>query len=251
MHQTTEDTYWEQGFLNGIDIFSKDEINECQKHFDKLEARVGRETCQVGLINSHFQEQFVWEMATNSKLLDLMQTLMGEDLMLLGSHFFCKYPVESTEHFVAWHQDVTYWGLKPPEAHTAWIAVDDSDLENGCMRVIPGSHKMGLSPHSESEAEGNLLSINQEIPQDQIREEDAQDLCLKAGQVSVHEGLLVHSSSPNRSTRRRCGLTVRFVKPEIRQSELNSHQAHWSPVLLRGQDTFRHFPEKAHPFPIQ
>jgi hypothetical protein len=66
MHQTTEDTYWEQGFLNGIDIFSKDEINECQKHFDKLEARVGRETCQVGLINSHFQEQFVWEMVTNS-----------------------------------------------------------------------------------------------------------------------------------------------------------------------------------------
>ena len=180
-----------------------------------------------------------------------MQKLMGADLMLLGSHFFCKYPVESAEHFVAWHQDVTYWGLKPPEAHTAWIAVDDSDLENGCMRVIPGSHKMGLSPHSESEAEGNLLSINQEIPLDQIREEDAQDLCLKAGQVSVHGGLLVHSSSPNRSTRCRCGLTVRYVKPEIQQTELNSHQAHWSPVLLRGQDTFRHFPEKAHPFPIQ
>ena len=93
-------------------------------------------------------------MATDPGLLDQMQELIGEDLMVLGTHFFCKYPVESTEHFVAWHQDVTYWGLEPPEAHTAWIAVDDSNLKNGCMRVIPGSHMQGLAEHSKSESEG-------------------------------------------------------------------------------------------------
>ena len=81
--------------------------------FDALEARLGRETCQIGLVNSHFEERFVWDMATDPGLLDQMQELMGEDLMVFGTHFFCKYPVETTEHFVAWHQDVTYWGLEP------------------------------------------------------------------------------------------------------------------------------------------
>ena len=171
--------------------------------------------------------------------------------MVLGTHFFCKYPVETTEHFVAWHQDVTYWGLEPPEAYTAWIAVDDSNLENGCMRVIPGSHMQGLAEHSKSETEGNLLSINQEIPEEEIGDDEAFDLCLKAGQISIHDGHLVHSSLPNHSQRRRCGLTVRFVKPEVRQTELNSQKGHWNPVLVRGKDAYGHFPLKEHPFPFR
>ena len=133
MGSNQKKNYREQGFLNGIDLFSDAEISGYRKQFDALEARLGRETCQIGLVNSHFEERFVWDMATDPGLLDQMQELIGEDLMILGTHFFCKYPVESTEHFVAWHQDVTYWGLELPEAHTAWIAVDDSNLENGCL----------------------------------------------------------------------------------------------------------------------
>ena len=177
-----------------------------------------------------------------------MQELMGKDIMILSTHFFCKYPVDNIDHFVAWHQDVTFWGLKPPEAYTAWIAVDDSDVENGCMRVIPGSHKKGLKEHSTSESKGNLLSINQEIPKEEIISEEAFDLSLKAGQISIHDGHLIHSSRPNHSQRRRCGLTVRFIKPEVRQIELNSTESNWNPVLVRGQDLFNHFPKKVHPF---
>ena len=251
MGSNQKKTYREQGFLNGIDLFSDAEISGYRKQFDALEARLGRETCQIGLVNSHFEERFVWDMATDPGLLDQIQELIGEDLMVLGTHFFCKYPVESTEHFVAWHQDVTYWGLEPPEAHTAWIAVDDSNLENGCMRVIPGSHMQGLAEHSKSESEGNLLSINQEIPEEEMNDDEAFDLCLKAGQISIHDGHLVHSSLPNHSQRRRCGLTVRFVKPEVRQTELNSQKGHWNPVLVRGKDAYGHFPLKEHPFPLK
>ena len=237
-----------QGYLTDLTIFSSHEIQKYRELFDEMEKSEGQETAEIGFHNRHFESEFIWRLSTSPKILGHVQSLIGSNVLLLGTHFFCKYPVDNIDHFVAWHQDVTYWGLKPPEAYTAWIAVDDSDVENGCMRVIPGSHKKGLKEHSTSESEGNLLSINQEIPKEEIIAEEAFDLSLKAGQISIHDGHLIHSSRPNHSQRRRCGLTVRFIKPEVRQIELNSTESNWNPVLVRGQDLFNHFPKKVHPF---
>ena len=105
---------------------------------------------------------FVLELATHPAVLDCVEALLGPDILLMGSHFFCKYG--PTEAFVAWHQDVTYWGLEPPLAVSAWYAVDDSDVGNGCMQVIPGHHR-AASAHTANRrpAGANLLSINQEV----------------------------------------------------------------------------------------
>ena len=173
---------------------------------------------------------------------------MGSDIMLLTTHFFCKYPDPKGETFVAWHQDITYWGLEPPVAHTAWVAIDDSDIENGCMKAIPGTQKTGIAPHGKSENAGNLLSINQEIPDDHVDQSQASNLVLKAGQISVHDGHVFHASHPNTSHRRRCGLTVRFIPPEIRQTKENSVGITWTPVVVRGEDRFHNFPNTPPPF---
>ena len=189
-------------------------------------------------------------MVTDPRLLDLMQSVVGENLILLGTHFFCKYPVEEKEYFVAWYQDVTYWGLEPPLAHTAWIAIHDSDVENGCMKVIPGSHRQGQQVHETSETEGNLLSINQEIPGKFIDETQAMNLCLRAGQITIHEGLLLHASNPNLSRRRRCGLTARYIPSCVTQTRLNSYKQNWKPVLLRGRHG-NDFDVRPLPFPLK
>ncbi len=203
-----KDTYEREGFLGELEIFSEEEILHFRGCFDQLEEREGRENCQIGLAGRHLTEKFIWQLATDRKLLDVAEQLMGEDILLLSTHFFCKYPDPEAEAFVAWHQDVTYWGLEPPVAYTAWIAIDDSDVENGCMQVIPGSHRKGIISHGKSEKEGNLLSINQAIPDEEVDESKNVNLELKAGEVSFHHGHLFHSSRPNNSTRRRCGLTV-------------------------------------------
>jgi len=179
---------------------------------------------------------------------------MGPDILLLATHFFCKYPepgeaAEGPEKFVAWHQDVTYWRLEPAFALTAWYAVDDSDAENGCMRVIPGTHAE-IRDHGTSERAGNLLSINQEVPVTEEEEARAVDLVLRAGEISLHHGKLIHGSNPNRSARRRCGMTIRYIPPHVRQTGLNSQGRSWSPVLVRGRDPYRHFPEQARPFDL-
>ena len=247
----TEDigrTYAEDGVLPCIDIFNESEIQAFRDAFDELEAEEGRENCQIGLQARHMDREFIWQLSADPGVLDVMEQVMGTDILLLSTHFFCKYPDSSGTHFVAWHQDVTYWGLEPPTAHTAWIAIDDSDVENGCMRVIPGSHRDGIALHSKSEHEGNLLSINQEIPDELVDTSRAIDLELKAGQMSVHDGQLFHASMPNTSQRRRCGLTVRFIPPEAKQTEANSVGTLWQPILVRGEDRFKHFPETVAPF---
>ena len=106
---------------------------------------------------------FIWQIAKHPKILDGIEQLIGPDILLLATHFFCKYGPQKNE-FVAWHQDITYWGLEPPLAITAWYAIDDSNTENGCMRVIPSTHQAGIIAHGKSDQEGNLLRPTGQSP---------------------------------------------------------------------------------------
>ncbi|MEE2658187.1 MAG: phytanoyl-CoA dioxygenase family protein [Candidatus Latescibacterota bacterium] len=240
--------YESDGYITHLDIFSKSEIDKFRARFNEVEEREGREQCQIGLQGRHFDLRFLWEMATDPRVVDVVSECMGENIMLLSTHVFCKYPENDAKKFVAWHQDITYWGLEPPEAHTAWIAIDDVAIENGCMQVIPGSHRHGIVEHGKSDREGNLLSINQEIPDELVDKSDVVNIELGAGQASVHHGQLFHASHPNRSQRRRAGLTVRFIPPQARQIEANSIGSQWKPVLLRGSDNYHHYPDTSVPF---
>lgn len=229
------------GYLLPLDILSPQEVQYYQAMYDRLESRIGKEAAAIGVLQKHLEDPDIWNLATHPRVLDAAQQALGDDVVLIATHFFTKYP-DAKEQFVAWHQDVTYWGLEPAKAITVWLAIDDADVENGCMRVIPGSHHRGQLPHGKSTRSGNLLSVNQEIPHDLVDESQAIDCPLKAGQASLHDGLTIHGSNPNRSSRRRCGLTIRFVPPHVRLvGDLNSKTA-WKPMLVRGTDRFNHIP---------
>ncbi len=267
------------GFLSPIRVLDPTAADAVRLQFDALEAAEGREKCQIGLLDRHFDQRFVWELASHPAVLESVAALLGPDVMLLATHFFCKYqssevsrqssvrhderqrpsrgPVgthdsrlttDVSERYVAWHQDVTYWGLEPPCAVTAWYAVDDSDVENGCMRVIPGTHRQGIREHGKAERAGNLLSINQEVTVTPEEETRAVDLVLRAGEISLHHGMAIHGSNPNRSLRRRCGLTLRYIPPSVKQVALNSQGRGYTAVLVRGEDRFHHFEERVPPF---
>ena len=249
---TQVESYRRDGYIAAIDVIEEPKISEYRQRFDELEARVGKETAQIGVIDYHFEEEFIWELATNPTVLDTIEALIGPNVLLLATHFFNKYGEgKEAEAFVAWHQDVTFWGLDPPMAITAWYAVDDSDVDNGCMRVIPSTHVSGILEHGKAEQAGNLLSINQEVSVMPEQEETAVDLPLRAGQVSIHDGTLIHGSLPNRSNRRRCGLTLRYIPTWVRQAEENSLASiggRWNPVLVRGVDAERNFGEREQPW---
>jgi ectoine hydroxylase-related dioxygenase (phytanoyl-CoA dioxygenase family) len=237
---TLQEQFAEQGYVTGLRIMSPEEMTGYRREFDRIEAAQGSQASQVGIMNRHKEEPSFWALVSHPHILDAVEQILGPDILLLGSHFFCKYP-NLSESYVAWHQDVTYWGLMPPKAISAWLALDDADVENGCMRVISGSHCSGLLPHGKADQAGNLLSVNQEIPAELVDSSKAVDLPLQAGMASIHDGTMVHGSNPNRSTRRRCGLTIRFTTPDVRPASQDTNFAKWKPILIRGQDRYGYF----------
>ena len=221
--------YQDHGYVTALDLFSQTEIEGYRQCFDEFEAREGKENCQIGLQARHLDEEFIWRMASDSRIIDLMASIMGEDILLLSTHFFCKYPDPDGAKFVAWHQDVTYWGLEPPEAHTAWIAIDDSDVENGCMQIVRGSHKLGLLDHM---VDGAFTGACQESD----RRSDPgliANITPKAGGISIHHCLALHGSEPNLSGRPRRGLVFQYRADDAYQLADNVFKD--TGILVSGQ----------------
>ncbi|XP_035267040.1 probable alpha-ketoglutarate-dependent hypophosphite dioxygenase [Anguilla anguilla] len=274
-------SYAQQGFLSGLPVLDALELQAAREAFGKLEREFGKEYTQYSLHNVHLQYDWVMALAKHPKVLEPVSTILGPDVILLDSRFICKYPVGATSNgqvgndittsakqnsaldneegnygkahagqqdksglpFVAWHQDMRYWGLAGGPVLSVWLALDDSLEENGALQVIPGSHCSGILPHQPSPHSGNMLSVNQEIPEELVKIDEAVLCPLLAGQMSVHDGLLIHGSDPNTSGRRRCGFVIRFVPTcAYPIQDPDRPRSFNATVLVCGTDKFRNFP---------
>ena len=144
----------------------------------------------------------------NDEILDMVEQLIGPDIALWNSSFFAK-PAKNGKA-TPWHQDGEYWPIRPLATCTVWVAVDDANRENGCLRIIKGSHKDArLLKHETNPSKE--LTLNQELKKTEYDETKAVDLELKRGQISLHDVFLVHGSEPNTSDKSRRGMTMRFM----------------------------------------
>ncbi|MGY9054190.1 MAG: phytanoyl-CoA dioxygenase family protein [Alphaproteobacteria bacterium] len=146
--------------------------------------------------------------ARDPRILEMVEQCIGPDFALWNSSFFAKPAKDGLR--TPWHQDGEYWPIRPLATCTVWIAIDDSTPENGCLRIIPGSHKdRRLREHFTYE--GSDVTLNQELKADEYDEAKAVDMTLKAGQVSLHDVFLLHGSEANTSPNSRRGMTLRFM----------------------------------------
>lgn len=182
----------------------------------------------------HMVFKWVNELIRDPRIVDAVEDILGPDLLVWGSSFFIKEPNDPA--YVSWHQDSTYWGLSHPDIVTAWVALSESDVPNGAMRVIPGTHLRDQLPHKDTFARDNLLTRGQEVAV-QITGEEAVDMLLQPGEMSLHHVRIVHGSEPNRAHYRRIGIAIRYVPTYVRQTEGPRDYA----TLVRGVDRYRHF----------
>jgi len=201
------------GYLMPFRLFSPDEIADVRAYFDRLLARYAAEGKDSYSISSaHLRHGRVWDLLTHPRVVAVVKDLLGPGVIGWGSHFFCKMPGDGKT--VAWHQDSSYWPLTPSKAVTVWLAIDDADRGNACMRYIPGTHVLGHLTYQLSEGDDSNV-LNQTVP-DIEKYGDPVYVELKAGEASVHSDLLLHGSEANTSARRRCGLTLRYTPGDVR-----------------------------------
>lgn len=146
--------------------------------------------------------------ASQPGILDLVEQLIGPDVILWGSQVFCKPPV--TGKAIPWHQDGQYWPIRPLATCSVWLALDDATPENGCMRFIPGSQAGGSVYHHRITDRKDVV-LNQEVEPSQFDETTARDDALEAGQFSLHDIFLIHGSNANLSSKRRSGFVIRYM----------------------------------------
>ena len=148
------------------------------------------------------------EAARHPALLDMLEQIVGPDLILWITRILCKPAVKGRE--VPWHQDGEYWLMRPLATCSAWIAIDPVSTANGCMRFIPGSHRR-QELYRHHQANRDNLVLNLELDQDQFDEADAVNVELEPGQISLHDVRLIHGSLANTSGQRRAALIMRYM----------------------------------------
>lgn len=231
--------YGEAGYYAPVPVLSTEAAGMLRARLEAFEAGAGP---LAGKLRQKSHLLFTWlnDLIRNERMLDAVEDLIGPDILCWGSSFFIKEPRNTA--YVSWHQDSTYWGLEPPDIVTAWVALSDSSLENGAMRVIPGSHLRDQLAHRDTFAPDNLLSRGQEIMVE-VDENEAVALELAAGEMSLHHVRLIHGSDPNPSGLRRIGFAIRYIPTYVRQVA----GSHDTATLVRGVDRYGNFEQEQRP----
>lgn len=222
--------YDRDGYITGVPLFSENEANQHRKSLEDLEASQGAIHYKAKL---HTVMTSPLAMATHPRVLDVVEALIGPDILLYDSTFIIKEP--HAPGFVSWHQDLTFWGLSDDAQVSMWLALSPATDLSGCMRMIPGSHKHGVYDHKTGDRGDNVLFQGQTV--DGINEDEAVLCPLQPGEASFHHGWTLHASMPNRSDDRRIGLNVQYLAPHVRQTKHD----HDSAMLVRGEDRYGHF----------
>ena len=224
--------YKDKGFVSPINIFSKEKAKEIRNEIELIENKIPGELEKSGRYNAHLISPLLDEVTHNPKVLDAVQSLIGENILVCGTTLFIKNPNE--KGFVSYHQDAKYIGLEPHNWVTAWVAITDSNEKNGCMRMWSGSHKDNLKEHDQKFNDGNLLTRGQTVKN--VPKDETTPLVLEAGQMSLHHPTVVHGSEINKSNDRRIGFVIQsYIGTNVKQVlGKNSVQ------LARGVDEFNY-----------
>ncbi|MEZ5935732.1 MAG: phytanoyl-CoA dioxygenase family protein [Alphaproteobacteria bacterium] len=220
--------YREDGYVFPIRVLDEAEAAGCRARLEAIE-KGGAEPAKRLKFKPHLVFTFLDDLIRHPKILDAVEDVIGPNILCWGTNFFTKEP--KTTSYISWHQDLTYWGLEPADIVTAWVALSPATVASGCMRFVPGSHKMEVAPHNDTFAEDNMLTRGQEISVE-VDEKDAVDIELAPGEMSLHHVKLIHGSNANRSDDRRIGFAIRYIPAYVRQVVGDKDSA----VLVRGTD---------------
>ena len=234
--------YHKEGWLGPFDLMNESKMSTIK---DKIYSEIidpGRLTNKNEadyLHNRHLDNKTIWDLCSNKKLIKKVNCLFGKDLICFRSNLqFKKSEInfkkgEGEFGKVPWHQDSAYYTLLPNLAITGWIAITDSNINNGCLRIIPSSH-LNKIPHDENK---NLKSFDKKANNNFFDINNSIDIELKAGQFILFNVNLLHSSNKNMSGLPRLGLSPRITTPYVFFPEWETTKV----LMLSGKDYLKRY----------
>lgn len=194
--------YRADGFVSPLPALTPTEAATYRTACDDLEAALGGKPRTVQVRQMHLHLRWAYELAAHPRILDTVQAILGPELLVWATELFAKHPNDPNVA-IGWHRDAPYLGLAAGEHVTAWVALAESTLENGCMRVLPRT-----AEHPYAAREGDRPTPEEEP--------FLVDAVLRAGEISLHAGDVIHGSAPNLSENKRVGFVIRYMTPEAR-----------------------------------
>ncbi|RKN80480.1 phytanoyl-CoA dioxygenase family protein [Paenibacillus ginsengarvi] len=224
--------YKDQGYLlYNKPVFSEEKLARLTGIFEEHLIEKGKKLSDE-LDTPHFRDERLLEFLLSDEVLDLVEPIIGPNIMLWSSHFICKDPLVGRA--TPWHEDSAYWKGRLDNYDkivTVWLAIDRSTEENGCMRVIPGTHVNGFSEYEQVDKQNNLFGSQIK----NVDESKAVYFNLERGECSLHDSRIMHGAKPNTSEYRRCGYTMRYLpaSTKLLEGKKNDGFKVW---LARGKD---------------
>jgi membrane carboxypeptidase/penicillin-binding protein PbpC len=203
--------YEELGFLHSIPILSPAEVAHFRAAIEETCRALGGRVTRLD--GPHLYFQWAWELSTHARVLDCMEQLIGPNILLKSTRLFYKFGNSSS--FVGWHQDGITEGLKDAYVPAIWLGLTAATGENGCLRVVPRSHRLGLIAHANRPNADNLTTQGATA---QVKIESPQDVVMREGEMSLHHPLVLHASNPNQSAESRIGFSATYSTPALTAS---------------------------------
>jgi non-haem Fe2+, alpha-ketoglutarate-dependent halogenase len=231
------ESYRHDGFLSPFTALTPEGTAACLAGLQRFEQFIGSPVPKADMhwrSLTHACLPFYADLARNPRILDVVEDLIGPDILVWTSTFFIKEASSPT--FAAWHQDSTYFGLDPYEQVTAWVALTDASQDAGCIEVLSAHGKPRQMRHVPKKLANSINRTGQTITEP-LDESDVRAMPLKAGQFSLHHTLCVHRSAPNNTPHRRIGLGINYIPTHVRTTGSKRMPA----MLVRGTDKYRHF----------
>jgi non-haem Fe2+, alpha-ketoglutarate-dependent halogenase len=203
--------YEELGFLHSIPILSPAEVARFRAAIEETCHALGGSVTRLD--GPHLFFQWAWNLSTHPRVLDCMEQLIGPNILLKSTRLFYKFGNSSS--FVGWHQDGITEGLKDAYVPAIWLGLTPATVENGCLRVVPRSHRLGLIAHAYRPNPDNLTTQGATA---QVEIDSPQDVVMHAGEMSLHHPLVLHASNPNQSAESRIGFSATYSTPALTAS---------------------------------
>lgn len=225
--------YQEQGYLVIPEVLGPADVDAAQQEIERLHEFAAGEESPPGEATFQFEPHtdvrsehgrpvlrkiertdlvsgLFADMARNPRMVAVVAELLGPVLLLFRSTLMLKPARHGSQHGL--HQDVAYWPLEPPELVTVSIAISASDAENGCIHVIPGSHRWPVGEWGNISRHDDAAQTDR----DDVDLSQLRDVPLEAGSAVLFHSNIVHGSGPNHSDRPRHTALYAYFPPTAR-----------------------------------